>query len=224
MTPHDHDLMSFDQWAESAGNNSPNFTNNLQPPSSSSPHDLQQLSQIKQELSAAESNNNNNNNYSSLRFTDHHQMISSPSISSTIDQDQQQRDDDINVKLLLRTLSSSCPNQDFYSSSPSPSPPSPFMRGGTLSHIYPTVNVSSNIRPTSTNNFDMNLEALDLFNSAGFGGEGLRQSLMQDHQLGLSTSSGLSYNNGGLDYDNYMKQSIHHERSFINSTNVSVFP
>lgn len=129
--------------------------------------------------------------------------------------------------------------QDFYSTSSTSSPPPPdpinppHHRGtsSTFSQIYPTINISSNFNnhqtsssslpnSSSTTTFDMNLQALDLFqySAARFGGAStttLRQPFMQD-QLDLSSrrSGGLSY---GLHDDNYMQRPL-------TSTNMTVLP
>lgn len=149
-----------------------NFTNQY-----SSSHDLL-LARIKREFSDS--------------YTNFSEMISSPSSSSIED-----------VQVQMQPTSNR--NEEFYCPTSSTSnlaatPP----KRGTFSQIYPTINISNFNDQTFLGNprsFDMNLQALDLLNSATFGGN-FRPS-MQD-QLGLSRN-GLS--NYGYDYMN-MKQPI----------------
>lgn len=186
--------LSF-SWANGSRGN--NFANQ-------SSHDLQ-LEMMKREFSESYSN-----------FSE---MISSPSssiedvqvpIQPTDYRKKENREiNDPNVKLLLRSMSSggrnndshrSCP-EELYCSTSSSSSLGATPKRGTFSQIYPTINVSE-INQTSLTNassFHMNSQALDLLNSARFGG--IFCQPMVD-QLCLSKNGSLSYG-----YD-YLRQSI----------------
>lgn len=191
--------------------------------SSLSAHDLQ-LSRIKEELPSSSSSNHS----SYPKFTE--MLNSSPSSLSSIDLDShlllhplsnsssyiknEQRDH------LLKTFASGCQINGLQL------PPAAAGGGGlfyttptsrrSFSQIYPTINISNlNQVPASSevssSSLVMNLEALDLFNSAGFSGTTNISHSSQDHQLGLSKSS--------LDYN--MRHQLSHRPS-NSPTNVSV--
>lgn len=165
--------------------------------SSMSAHELQ-LARIKQELSSSYISNypkftatlNSHSSSSSIEL-DSHLLHPSSSSSSSYIQNDRQRD-------LLKTFSSGCQINGLHQL--------PAARG-TFSQIFPTINISnfnqsaSNSVVSSASSFDMNLEALDLFNSVRFSGS-LSSQPSQDY-LGLLKSS-LPYS-----LDNIQQQSRH---------------
>ncbi|KAL3505324.1 hypothetical protein ACH5RR_035165 [Cinchona calisaya] len=186
------DLMSFDWLNCTSGNN--NFSN----------HQSLQHARIKREFSDTYTNFGEmiSSPSSSIEDVVQVQQMQQPTSYRSKNYDQQRNDvNDPNAKNLLRTtLSSGGQNiNGLHQSSILEATP----KRGTFCQIYPTINVSNFINQTSLANsssFDMNLQALDLLNSARFSGSFCQS--MQD-QLALSKNGLTNY---GL-YD-YMKQSI----------------
>lgn len=164
-------------------NNSINVTSN--PVENFMTHELQRLARIKDELSGSES------------YPKFSEMINSSPTSSIEDLHLNPSSGyNNNQDLLLRTFSNGCqikggqlidqfpddtPNNHFQNCS------SRISSRGTFSQIFPTINISNlNQSPSaiSSDSFDMNLPALDLFGSPRFNGNFSHPSSFNPHQLG----------------------------------------
>lgn len=183
-------------------NNEGSFTNQFT-------HDDHNLGKIKKEFSESFPKFTELlNNPSSINQNSHLH----PKLYVKCDDDHEKRDlNDLSEKLLLKTISSGFPinmNQfsagEFYSHAHNISGfGNSIPSGGNFSQIYPSINISSlnqSSSATSSNSFDMNLQALDLLTSSRFSGNLIHPS--HEHNLGMY-KEGLPF---GIDH---MQQSSH---------------
>ncbi|KAJ9567160.1 hypothetical protein OSB04_003126 [Centaurea solstitialis] len=165
-------------------NNNINVSSN--PVENFTTHELQRLARIKDEFSGSES------------YPKFSEMINSSPTSSIEDLHLNPSSGyNNNQDLLLRTFSNGCqikggqlidqfpddttPNNHFQNCS------SRISSRGTFSQIFPSINISNlsqSPAAISSNSFDMNLPALDLFGSPRFNGNFSHPSSFNPHQLG----------------------------------------